>query len=218
MRGTFSARTFNLPAEDRVSVAARLRINSKEDQLIWINERSIKEALGFQPFAVGHARPEQPQVFRKILVPIDTAEPAVAEQGVFLAAQLAALTGAAVRMVHVLHQIPYSFKEFLPPRVIADRESAVACQFQDMARQANIPTERFSYAVRSGVVYDEVLSEAEGWGADLIIVGSHSLSMSTYLLGSNAQKIVRHANCSVLVVRPHKNQHGTYWLVPPIAS
>jgi nucleotide-binding universal stress UspA family protein len=76
----------------------------------------------------------------------------------------------------------------------------------------------FSHAVRMGAVSDEVLSEAEIWGADLIIIGSHSPSMSTYLLGSNAQKIVRYANCSVLVVRPHKDQHGTYWLVPPIAS
>jgi universal stress protein G len=50
-------------------------------------------------------------------------------------------------------------------------------------------------------VYHEVLAEAEAWGADLKIVVSHSLSMGTYLVGSNAEKIVRHANCSVLVVR-----------------
>lgn len=161
---------------------------------------------------------EHMQVFRKILVPIDTAEPGVAEPAVFLAAQLTALSGGAVRMIHVLPQIPYGFQEFLPTSVIADREKAIGSQFQDLAKQANIPTQHFSYTVRSGTVYDEVLSEAEGWMADLIIVGSHSPSMSTYLLGSNAQKIVRHANCSVLVVRPHKDQHGTYWLVPPIAS
>ncbi len=68
------------------------------------------------------------------------------------------------------------------------------------------------------LVYDEVLAEAKFWGANLIIVGSHSPSMSTYLFGSNAQKIVRHANCSVMVVRPHKDERGTYWLVPPIVS
>ena len=158
------------------------------------------------------------QVFRKILVPIDTAEPAAAEPGVFLAAQLATLTDGAVRMIHVLPQIPYGFQDFLPPHVIANQEKAAASQFQELAKRANIPPGRFSYTVRSGTVYDEVLAEAEGWGADLIIVGSHSPSMSTYLLGSSAQKIVRHANCSVLVARPHKDQHGTYWLVPPIAS
>ena len=45
------------------------------------------------------------------------------------------------------------------------------------------------------------LAEAEDWGADLIVVGSHRPTMATYLLGSNAKTIVRHAKCSVLVVR-----------------
>ena len=37
--------------------------------------------------------------------------------------------------------------------------------------------------------------------ADLVVVGSHRPVMSDYLLGSNAKTIVRHALCSVLVVR-----------------
>jgi nucleotide-binding universal stress UspA family protein len=43
--------------------------------------------------------------------------------------------------------------------------------------------------------------DATEWGADLIVVGSHRPVMSDYLLGSNAKTIVRHAQCSVLVVR-----------------
>jgi nucleotide-binding universal stress UspA family protein len=65
-------------------------------------------------------------MFRKILVPIDTAEPAVAEPGVYFAAQLAALTNAAVRMVHVLPTIPLNLLELLPPHVSADRETRPA--------------------------------------------------------------------------------------------
>jgi nucleotide-binding universal stress UspA family protein len=52
-----------------------------------------------------------------------------------------------------------------------------------------------------GSVYDDVLQEAEKSAADLIVVGSHRPSMATYLIGSNAVRIVRHAKCSVLVVR-----------------
>jgi nucleotide-binding universal stress UspA family protein len=157
-------------------------------------------------------------MFRKILIPIDTAESAIAEPGVYFAAQLATLTNGAVRMIHILPAIPLSFQEFLPPHVIADRESAAHSVLLEMAKKANVPMGLFSHALRTGTVSDEVLAEAEVWGADLIIIGSHSPSVSAYLLGSNAQKIVRHANCSVLVVRAHKDQHGTYWLVPPIAS
>ena len=46
-----------------------------------------------------------------------------------------------------------------------------------------------------------IVEEAEAWGADLIVVGSHRPTMATYLLGSNATAIVRHAKCSVLVLR-----------------
>jgi hypothetical protein len=51
-----------------------------------------------------------------------------------------------------------------------------------------------------GAVYNEVLAEAQKMGADLIVVGSHRPGMATYLLGSNASTIVRHAPSSVLVV------------------
>ncbi|WP_051335421.1 universal stress protein [Methylocapsa acidiphila] len=158
-------------------------------------------------------------MFRKILVPIDAAEPTLAELGVFLAAQLTALSDGAVRMIHVFPEIPYSFQEFLPPHVGPEREKAVVSLFEDLAKKANIPEGRFTHILRTGAAYDEVLTEAEEWGADLIIIGSHNPSMSTYLLGSNAQKIVRHANCSVLVVRPHKEHPGAVsWLTPPFAS
>lgn len=157
-------------------------------------------------------------MFRKILVPIDVAEPAIAEPGVHLAAQLAALTNGAVRMIHVLSTAPLNLQEFLPAHVSADRENAARAVMLEMAKKANVPMGLFSQTLRTGAASDEVLAEAKVWGADLIIVGSHSPSMSAYLLGSNAHNIVRHANCSVLVVRPHKDQHGAYWLVPPIAS
>jgi nucleotide-binding universal stress UspA family protein len=34
-----------------------------------------------------------------------------------------------------------------------------------------------------------------------VVIGSHRPTMATFLLGSNASTIVRHARCSVLVVR-----------------
>ena len=45
-------------------------------------------------------------------------------------------------------------------------------------------------------------------GYDLIVVGSHRPAMATYLLGSNASTIVRHAPCSVLVVRENHAGEG----------
>jgi nucleotide-binding universal stress UspA family protein len=49
--------------------------------------------------------------------------------------------------------------------------------------------------------YQEILKTAEAIQADLIVMGSHRPELSDYLLGSNTEKVVRHARCSVMVVR-----------------
>lgn len=56
-------------------------------------------------------------------------------------------------------------------------------------------------AVRLGSVYREVLRYARDVEADLIVMGAHRPEVKDYLLGSNAAQIVRHAPCSVWVVR-----------------
>ena len=59
-----------------------------------------------------------------------------------------------------------------------------------------------------------ILDEAESWGADLIVVGSHGYrAWERFLLGSVSQAVVSHAKCSVEVVRcsrpdPEKNHEG----------
>ena len=55
--------------------------------------------------------------------------------------------------------------------------------------------------VRVGSVYKEALRFADDVEADLIVVGAHKPELKDYLLGPNAGQIVRHAKCSVLVVR-----------------
>lgn len=50
-----------------------------------------------------------------------------------------------------------------------------------------------------------IVAEAEKWGADLIVVGSHGYGFwSRVMLGSVSNAVVHHAPCSVLVVRTSK--------------
>jgi nucleotide-binding universal stress UspA family protein len=156
-------------------------------------------------------------MFRKILIPVDTAEPDLSEPGISFAAKLVAMTNGSVRLIYVFPEIPSVLQELLAPHAVAEQEAAADKRLQDMAKRSELPAGHFSHTLRTGAVYAEVLAEAQDWAADLIIVGSHSPSMSTYLLGSNAQKIVRHADCSVLVVRPHMQEEGVYSLVPSFA-
>ncbi len=50
-----------------------------------------------------------------------------------------------------------------------------------------------------------IVSEAEDWGADLIVTGSHGRGFwKRALLGSVSSAVVHHAPCSVLIVREKK--------------
>ena len=56
--------------------------------------------------------------------------------------------------------------------------------------------------VRIGIPHDEILNEAAEIAPDLIIVGSTATGAFTrFLLGGTAERVVRHASCSVFVAR-----------------
>lgn len=50
-------------------------------------------------------------------------------------------------------------------------------------------------------MYRSILVPIDISEAELIVIASHKPGFSTYLLGSTAAAVVRHAKCPVLVVR-----------------
>jgi nucleotide-binding universal stress UspA family protein len=80
-------------------------------------------------------------------------------------------------------------------RLIVER--AVAKLKMAMGSEANVKGEAVPGTPRVVIV-----DEAESWGADLIVVGSHGYrAWERFLLGSVSQSVVAHAKCSVEVVR-----------------
>ena len=55
--------------------------------------------------------------------------------------------------------------------------------------------------VASGSIWRGIVEIAARASADLIVLASHRPAMKDYLLGANAVSVVRHASCSVMVVR-----------------
>lgn len=55
--------------------------------------------------------------------------------------------------------------------------------------------------VDEGSVYDVIIQTSKKVNAGLIVVAAHRPEFKDYLLGPNAARVVRHADCSVLVVR-----------------
>ena len=140
-------------------------------------------------------------MFKTILVPVDLAETEMSRKALEVAASLAEQSGGAVRLVNVQSLLPATFMDYVPADFDAQQIEKAQAQLRQVAERVPLPRDRISTAVRTGGVYSELLAEAEKWGAEIIVIGSHRPGMSTYLLGSNATTVVRHARCSVLVVR-----------------
>lgn len=141
-------------------------------------------------------------MFKTLLVPVDLAEVETSRPALERAVSLAHASQGTVRLVYVRSLLPVTYMEFVPPTFETEQQEDAEAKLAEIAAGVPLPAERVSAAVRLGSVYNEVLQEAEQTGADLIVIGSHRPTMATYLLGSNASTIVRHAKCSVLVVRP----------------
>ncbi len=140
-------------------------------------------------------------MYRKILTPIDLSEAEMTQKGIVAALEIAKSGKAQLRLVNVQPLLPLAFMDYVPADLDAQRHEKLRAELTKAAEGIDYSRELVPTALRFGAIYSEVLAEAEAWGADLIVTGSHRPSMSTYLLGSNATTIVRHAKCAVLVAR-----------------
>jgi nucleotide-binding universal stress UspA family protein len=140
-------------------------------------------------------------MYRKILTPIDLSEAELTQKGIVAAVEFAKVGKAQLRLVNVQPMMPLAFMDYVPADLDAQRHENVKAELAKVAERIDYPKELVSTALRFGTIYSEILAEAEAWGADLIVIGSHRPTMSTYLLGSNAKTVVRHAKCTVLVAR-----------------
>jgi universal stress protein F len=140
-------------------------------------------------------------MFGRILIAVDLAETSPAPKGMGEAVELATASGGLLRLVNIQPLLPATFMEYVPADFDAEQEKRASVALQEIVAAVGLPKERVSGVVRVGGIYHEILAEATEWRADLIVVGSHRPVVADYLLGSNAKTIVRHAICSVLVVR-----------------
>ncbi len=140
-------------------------------------------------------------MFKRILLPIDLAEPKVAQPAIDEAIEIGKAADSELRLITVQSLIPVSFLDYVPEDFDTEIRAGIEQEIAALADKMDYPADRVSSVVLFGPVYQKVLAEAEQWGAELIILASHRPSMARFLIGSNASAIVRHAKSSVLVVR-----------------
>jgi universal stress protein A len=136
----------------------------------------------------------------RILVPIDFSEHSRKALG--YAFGLALQFGAEVTLVHVVEPIVYPTEWMFP---LMTDDSAETRKF--LLEQLKALTTKYAGAtkaiVRSGLAWQEVVATAKKQKTDLIVIGTHGYSGVRHaLLGSVAERVVRHAPCPIFIVRP----------------
>ncbi len=141
-------------------------------------------------------------MFKEILLPIDLGDSGSSKKALSVAIDLSQDAGARLHVLTVVPGMGMSIVSQYFPEDFEEKSLAGAAKQLDDYIGANIPPDLTTQAiVANGTIYEEILRVAAEIGCDLIVMTSQRPELKDYLLGPNAARVVRHANCSVLVVR-----------------
>lgn len=136
-----------------------------------------------------------------ILVPVDFSEST--NGTVRFARELAERFSARVTLYHVFHIVMTPLNEVPTDleRWSEDRERAAEARLKELAASMGSGVQ-VETAAEDGVPWDNIVKRAAKFGHDHIVMGIHGhTGLKHVLLGSVAERVVRHAPCSVTIVR-----------------
>ena len=136
-------------------------------------------------------------MYKSILLPIDLSEMERGRSMIDVARKLSG-KDARIRLLNVSADVPAFVAAQVPQEVFKTAMSAARETLEDLIAATGIKADA---EVRSGKPGSTILTSADECGAVLIIIGSHKPGLEDYFLGSTASRVVRHAQCSVLVLR-----------------
>lgn len=140
-----------------------------------------------------------------ILVPIDFS--VHSKNALKYAVPMAQHFGAQLHLVYVVEPTIYpadlGFGQVVLPGVEDELRKKGAEELRALIQREIGDRVPASSSVRTGNPHHEILLEAEEKGVNLIVVATHGHSGVEHMLfGSTADRIVRHAACPVLTIRP----------------
>lgn len=136
-------------------------------------------------------------MYKKIIVPIEIGALDRGEKA-FRKASTLLDTGGEIILLNVVEDVPTYVAIDLPTELIQNAIDDAEQKLGMLIRTSGIPAR---VEIGHGRPAHSILAAAETHGADLIIVASHVPDFSNYFIGATADRVVRHAKCSVLVDR-----------------
>jgi nucleotide-binding universal stress UspA family protein len=144
-------------------------------------------------------------MLKRVLVPIDGSD---AAEDILPVVTMLATTGSTIRLIHVAP---------MPENVVTAEGRTVAYADQEMARVQALWSDALrdtavrvhgavDHVVRFGDPVSEILTEAEAFAADTIVVTTSTRSsVRRAFLGSVAEAMLRRARIGVLLYRPSRD-------------
>lgn len=141
-------------------------------------------------------------MFSDILLAVDLGNPKTQSKAVRTAVDQAKAFGSRLHVLTVVPDLNSSIVAgFFPPNFEANALEEARKQLHAYCAE-HIPADvTVQHVVAHGSIYQEIVKAAGDLGCDLIIMASHRPELADFLLGPNADRVVRHAACSVMVVR-----------------
>lgn len=146
-------------------------------------------------------------MYAKILVPVDGSP--TSDRGLDEAIQLARLTGASVKLLHVIDLMTISMAPETGAaltsqmvQLLTEEGQQLLARAEARMKSAGVGVETQLVESSAGRVCDQVVEEARRWPADLIVIGTHGRrGVGRLMLGSDAEQIARLSPVPVLLVR-----------------
>ncbi|EJT06968.1 universal stress protein [Rhizobium sp. CCGE 510] len=136
-------------------------------------------------------------MYRKIIVAI--ALGGIEKGGTILRKAASLLDdGGEIVALNVIEDVPTYVAVELPANMVEDAMQDSRDELKALIAATGIAA---TVEIRNGPPAKVIISTADSHGADLIIVASHVPDFSNYFIGATADRVVRHAKCSVLVDR-----------------
>lgn len=153
-------------------------------------------------------------MYQRILVPIDGSY--TSTLGLNEAIKLAKLTGASLRLIHMVDPLTFVTGAELYGMYADDvipHMRQIGDQILETARtrveEQGIKVDCLLFDSSPTRVSDTVIEQAKVWNADLIVLGTHGRrGVRRLMLGSDAEQISRMAPVPVLLVRGPEAEDG----------
>ena len=146
-------------------------------------------------------------MYQRILVPVDGSP--TSNAGLDEAIKIAELTGAQLRLLHVVDEMPFVLSGEGYGAITTDvfallREAGAKIleEARSKVQERGVPVDTALFDSLSGRLCDRVMEQVTQWHADLVVLGTHGRrGLRRALLGSDAEQVLRTSPVPVLLVR-----------------